>query len=304
MNTTRTLRTWLGALALIAGTSATVRAADSTLSFSNSTNVVPANLVVTINGAPTPVPIAPMLSATDKRNQVMGRLALAGYTVAPVGANSLTISGLPAASTVKVETGATGEVNDGAAATHGAAGRIEFITPHFVPMSAQNQPAIFTAGIITDVGTLGVNVSAQDLNFQTDGPIICQALFQRLAPRAPQYGAQINYAGDRLEVYFDPAYTVTHGGVIFGTNSPTPGCGGSVVLPNPPPPPPPPCGSADFDCDGDLGTDADIEAFFACLAGLCPQLPCGSTADFDGDGDLGTDADIEAFFRVLGGSAC
>jgi hypothetical protein len=30
---------------------------------------------------------------------------------------------------------------------------------------------------------------------------------------------------------------------------------------------------------------------------------CG-TADFDGDGDIGTDADIEAFFRVLAGGAC
>jgi hypothetical protein len=62
------------------------------------------------------------------------------------------------------------------------------------------------------------------------------------------------------------------------------------------------CGTADFDGDGDTGTDADIEAFFACLGGSC----CGTcgTADFDGDGDTGTDADIEAFFRVLGGGSC
>jgi hypothetical protein len=62
------------------------------------------------------------------------------------------------------------------------------------------------------------------------------------------------------------------------------------------------CGSADFDGDGDLGTDADIEAFFACLGGSCCAA-CGSP-DFDGDGDIGTDADIEAFFRVLGGGNC
>jgi uncharacterized membrane protein len=62
------------------------------------------------------------------------------------------------------------------------------------------------------------------------------------------------------------------------------------------------CGSADFDGDGDAGTDADIEAFFACLGGECCR-DCGS-ADFDGDGDTGTDADIEAFFRVLGGGTC
>jgi len=60
--------------------------------------------------------------------------------------------------------------------------------------------------------------------------------------------------------------------------------------------------SADFDGDGDTGTDLDIEAFFACLGGDCCAT-CGS-ADFDGDGDTGTDLDIEAFFRVLGGGAC
>jgi probable HAF family extracellular repeat protein len=66
----------------------------------------------------------------------------------------------------------------------------------------------------------------------------------------------------------------------------------------------PRCGSADFNCDGDTGTDADIEAFFACLAGNCPGAPCWASADFNGDGDSGTDADIEAFFRVLAGNPC
>jgi hypothetical protein len=60
--------------------------------------------------------------------------------------------------------------------------------------------------------------------------------------------------------------------------------------------------SADFDADGDVATDADIEAFFACLAGRC-CLACGS-ADFDGDGDSGTDADIESFFRAIAGHGC
>jgi hypothetical protein len=64
----------------------------------------------------------------------------------------------------------------------------------------------------------------------------------------------------------------------------------------------PTCGSADYNHDGDVGTDADIDAFFACLAGTCCAA-CGP-ADFNGDGDVGTDADIEAFFRVLGGGSC
>jgi glucose/arabinose dehydrogenase len=65
-----------------------------------------------------------------------------------------------------------------------------------------------------------------------------------------------------------------------------------------------PCGSADFNCDGAVGTDADIESFFSCLSGSCPPPPCTSNADFNGDGAVGTDADIESFFRVLAGGTC
>ena len=57
--------------------------------------------------------------------------------------------------------------------------------------------------------------------------------------------------------------------------------------------------SADFNCDGDIGTDLDIQAFFACLSGDCCASCGGSDFNGDGDGDTGTDADIEAFFRVL-----
>ncbi len=64
------------------------------------------------------------------------------------------------------------------------------------------------------------------------------------------------------------------------------------------------CGTADFNCDGDVGTDADINAFFACLSGSCPPAPCNNSADFNGDGDVGTDLDIDAFFRVLSGGSC
>lgn len=61
--------------------------------------------------------------------------------------------------------------------------------------------------------------------------------------------------------------------------------------------------TADFNHDGDVGTDADIEAFFSCLAGRCCTT-CPVSADFDSDSDVGTDQDIEAFFRVLAGAAC
>jgi hypothetical protein len=54
----------------------------------------------------------------------------------------------------------------------------------------------------------------------------------------------------------------------------------------------------DFNCDGEVGTDADIEAFFACLVGTCPPPPCDSEAP---EGEY---PDIEAFFRVLAGNPC
>ncbi len=64
------------------------------------------------------------------------------------------------------------------------------------------------------------------------------------------------------------------------------------------------CGTADFDGDGDFGTDQDIEAFFRCLAGSCCAECWSYGADFNGDGDPGTDQDIEAYFRVLAGASC
>jgi hypothetical protein len=64
-----------------------------------------------------------------------------------------------------------------------------------------------------------------------------------------------------------------------------------------------PCCRSDFNGDGDVGTDADIDAFFACLGGdCCPTCP--PNADFNCDGDVGTDADIDSFFRVLAGGPC
>jgi hypothetical protein len=64
------------------------------------------------------------------------------------------------------------------------------------------------------------------------------------------------------------------------------------------------CGSADFNGDGDSAGDADIEAFFACIAGSCCPACWHSGADFNADGDAATDADIESFFRVLAGGEC
>jgi len=82
-------------------------------------------------------------------------------------------------------------------------------------------------------------------------------------------------------------YTIRLVGASFTTPG---GCGGG-------------CDTADYNNDGDTGTDLDIEAFFACLGGDCCAT-CPENADFNRDGDTGTDLDIEAFFRVLGGQPC
>jgi hypothetical protein len=103
--------------------------------------------------------------------------------------------------------------------------------------------------------------------------------------------------------YFDGAFTkINSRGQVIVTGTRLTGLDASrrgVLLS-----PPRACGTSDFDGDGDSGTDADIESFFACLSGSCCGTCYGGGADFDADGDTGTDADIEAFFRVLAGGSC
>jgi hypothetical protein len=59
---------------------------------------------------------------------------------------------------------------------------------------------------------------------------------------------------------------------------------------------------ADFNRDGDVGTDHDIEAFFACIAGDCCE-GCANP-DINRDGIPGNGPDIQSFFRVLAGGGC
>src|ERR1043166_3659852 len=215
-----------------------VAASSASLTFSPPTNNVPRTIMVQITppgGVAQNVTamINPGSTVQIKRSAVMQALSQAGYQVTPdPNPAKCIINNLPNGTTVKLVDQGTGEINDIVQTAGALSGTLSF-TGTFDPNNYFHQPAIFTAGIVTDVGVLSSQVSASELNFQTDGPIICQALFQRLAPRAPQYGAQINYAGDRLDFYFDPAYTVVQGGIIFGTNSTTPGDSGTIVLPPP-----------------------------------------------------------------------
>jgi hypothetical protein len=152
----------------------------------------------------------------------------------------------------------------------------------FDPLNGASE-MFFSLTIFTEVGELSTRVTAAELNFQTEGPIICQALFQRLAPRAPQYGARVEYAGDRLEVYFNPVQPnfIPPRGIQMSTNSRgrITGLGPEVLIDWDP-------GlldcPADFNHDGNRDPD-DLADFITCffldvhLPGTCPG------ADFNSD---------------------
>jgi len=285
------------------GSAAAAQASSATLTVSAPTNTVPKTIQVQITppgGAQqlVPVIINPLMTVQAKRNAIVAALTQAGFqAVADPDPAKCKINNLADGTKVSLVDQGTGEIQDSVQTPKAATGTASF-TGTFSPFDYHNQPAIFTAGIVTDVGVLNAQISAQELNFQTDGPIICQALFQRLAPRAPQYGAQINYAGDRLEVYFDPAYTVTQGGIIFGTNSTSPGCGGTVLIPLPPPQPLP----GDMNCDGMVDA-LDIAPFIEAMtdpARYAADYPgCNIlNGDFDGDGAV-TFLDLGPFVQSL-----
>lgn len=313
MNTSRGSFRRALSIGLVCGCAATALALDATVKVSMPKNAGHVRLTVRDAGGlilgDQFIPIAYVPDLPGGLMSSIAKMAQIGPVVqggmpqfAPqfVG-DQLTLHNLPAGATVSFSGGTTGEERDAivtAEDTRPITGTT-FMLGHFAPMDTRGQPAIFTAGIVTDVGELTVNVSAQELNFQTDGPIICQALFQRLAPRAPQYGTQINYAGDRLEVYFDPAYTVTQGGIIFGTTSQSQGSSGELkmeqnqqgLL-------------GDMNCDGIVSV-ADIGPFVLALTNPlayaaafpnCDPL----NGDVNGDGELSV-GDIGGFVALLTG---
>lgn len=269
------------------------------------TNMVPRNLDITFtypDGLVLPIPVLidplQVTTATQKSDKVSESLGGAGFVPAPTGdPTSCGIGPVPPGTQVRVVDQGTGERRDELFVLNPSEGHVAF-TGFFNPFDRNGQPAVFTAGFDTDLGEFTAEVNSQELNFQTDGPIICQALFQRLAPRAPDYGAELNFAGDRLEVYFDPAYSVTVGGVVFGTTSLTPGAEGMVVVE----PPAPPVAQGDMNCDGDVN-GLDIEGFTLAVidpAAYEARYPgCNIlNGDMNGDGLVTLD-DLNLFVALL-----
>lgn len=191
---------------------------------------------------------------------------------------TFTITNLPAGTVVRFYVSGTGEANDYIEVDKIEFAMAEFGNDHYIAFDPSGQPAIFTTGIVTDIGELTAWVSAVELNYQTEGPIVCQALFQRLAPFAPAYGADILYAGDRLLIYYDPAFTQDQGGVIFGTTSPSPGCVGEAAV------------AESSDCNGNgIPDEDDIAAGISpdCNGNYVPDecdVASGNGSDDNGNG--------------------
>ncbi len=284
-------------------------AADLFMRFFDSTNAATATVEVIVQtrnpdgswgSVSVFADIPPSTPAAEKRDLIKAALqqTYGAAAVTDAGPAGLRLHvATTAAARLRFDPGATGEASDRVVCSAALGGESAF-QGFFEPFDSGHQPAIFTAGIVTDVGELTEVISAQELNFQTDGPIICQALFQRLAPRAPHYGAQINFAGDRLEIYFDPAYTVTQGGIIFGTNSLSPGCSGTLEIP----PTTPPSLPGDLNCDGVVDF-LDINAFVLAISdpvGYATAYPGCNIMNGDCNGDGVVDFnDINDFVALL-----
>jgi hypothetical protein len=244
-----------------------------------------------------PVDIPPNTSATEKRDLIRDALIAKGYDVTTededgneLPGNQLRVLYLRNGTKVNFGPGTTGEIKDDVLPTAAVQGDINFVGV-FDPFDAFGDPAVFTAGIVTDVGELTVEVSSEELNFQTDGPTICQALFEQLAPQVPPYGVDVLLAGDRLDVYFDPAYIVETGGVSFGTTSLSEGCSGGVLG----------AGSScleDLNDDGVVGL-SDLAVLLAAYGTTQENPTYVQRADLDGNGVVDL-ADLATLLAAYG----
>lgn len=272
----------LSSLILAGLSGAAAFATDSfTLTFSKPTNTAPETVTLKIDpGEDVPVTIPAPCSAVQKRNLIKEALIAKGYDVPNTGdgTNQLVVQYLTSGTKVTFDAGKTGEKKDEVVSEAAKSAEITFSGLHYQPFDTEGLPAVFTAGIVTDIGELTAEVSAEELMFQTDGPVICQALFQRLAPQAPMFGAGIQFGGDRLIIQFDPTLTVEQGGITFGTTSPSqPVVGSLETLPAP--------------CIGDINGDGSIDltdmslllAAFGSSEGAPGYSPA---ADLDANGQI------------------
>jgi hypothetical protein len=173
-------------------------------------------------------------NATQKRQDIIAGLKAKGYEVKEVGVAGddpfgLDILALPSGQKVTFKPGATGEGRDRLLTTTpvlpGAIFQFGFQNTTFDPLDTFGNPALFSGGFVTDLGSLIAEVSSTELS-STSGTAIVQALFNELVGSAPAFGATVENRGDFVDI--TTLIPLTFGGVIFGTTSLTEGAFGSI----------------------------------------------------------------------------
>lgn len=231
-------------------------------------------------------------SAKQKRDLIKTALEKCGYDAYNGGAdNELEVRYLADGTRMKIDLGKTGEAEDRViqkGPTRDAkSGWWQFVGV-FEPITPWGESAVFTGGVVTDRGEYWVSVSAEELDFRTDGPAIAAALYERLVRPARKLGAELLLSGDRLEVYFDPAYSVEQAGIILGTTSPSEGCRGGMGkrkwdyrpwMPNPRSDPAPLSGGGGAD-------PSDLTILLAAYGTVESDAGYDARADLNGDGAI------------------
>jgi hypothetical protein len=274
---------------------------NTTLTFSKPTNIRDSEVTVEFDpGADVSVTIPPGKTAQEKRDLIKAALMAAGYDVTtekaeggPLPGNQLRLLYLRNGTEVTFDPGATGELKDDVVAAAVSYGSVDFVGL-FEPFEYDGDVALFTAGFATDVGEVAVELSAEELEFRTDGGYICQRMWEMLARQAPAYGVEVVCEGERLSFYFDAAMTTEQGGVSFGTTSPTPGCSGGIILAGSPCP-------EDIDGDGIVGL-SDLAELLASYGAVEGETSYNPAADIDQNGTIDL-ADLAALLAAYG-SGC
>ena len=230
---------WLAAavlLTLAAGAPGRAWAVDETIYFSKPTGSGTVTVTISANGQQQQV--TAQIKSTDsvdkKRTKVRRALEAKGYNTleyfSATHGEAMTIFYLPKGATVKFDTGTTGEGKDAAASKNASAATVSF-NGTFLATDFEDQPATFTAGVITPGGEAFVEYRAAgaapgDL---IDGAQVAAELYEALAGAAADLGAEVTLDGEALAVKFNDAGKGENG-VYFGTSSLTEGVSSSLTL--------------------------------------------------------------------------
>ncbi len=170
-------------------------------------------------------------TAAGKRDLILEELGKEGVTASADGATGLTLDAVDKNVDVDFDSGKTAET-DVIQSDDVIEGSIAFDNI-FDPRNPSGGPAEFQAGIYTDFGSVFAVTNSDELGGQTDGESICAALFDQLAMQAGEIGAQVEYAGNHINVIFMDGVTTEVGGILVGTTSPTEGSGPRLLLGEP-----------------------------------------------------------------------